>query len=114
MGEHINKGIFLLENVWLFCQAAKKSGHNNEMTPLPRWLQGRVSQYLITDDWHLEEYRLATFAEHTVTFYRYCLLNVTFETGVGGFSTSLSLNVLRFGSFIILAIIQKSESECDI
>ena len=55
-----------------------------------------------------------TFAEHTVTFYRYCLLNVTFETGVGGFSTSPSLSVLRFGSFIILAIIQKSESECDI
>jgi len=33
---HINKG-FLQENVWPFCCVGKKSGHNNEVTRLPRW-----------------------------------------------------------------------------
>ena len=30
-GDHINEGFFLQENVWPFCQAAKKSGRNNEV-----------------------------------------------------------------------------------
>ena len=36
---HINgwpTGVFLQENVWPFCQAAKKSSHNNKVTVLPR------------------------------------------------------------------------------
>ena len=31
-GDRINEGFFLQENVWSFCQAAKKSGLNNEVT----------------------------------------------------------------------------------
>ena len=29
---------FLQESVWPFCRGAKKSGHNNKVTILPRWL----------------------------------------------------------------------------
>ena len=32
MGDHINKGFFQERNLWLFCLAAKKSGHNNKVT----------------------------------------------------------------------------------
>ena len=35
-GDFINEGL-LQENVWLFCQAAKKKCLNNEVTVLPRW-----------------------------------------------------------------------------
>ena len=46
-GDSINEGFFLQENVWPFCQAAKKSGRNNEVTVFrPRWPLGGVSLYL--------------------------------------------------------------------
>ena len=32
MGDRINKGFFQERNLWLFCQAAKKSGRNNKVT----------------------------------------------------------------------------------
>ena len=34
-GDDINEGFFLQENVWPFCQAAKKSGHDNKVIVLP-------------------------------------------------------------------------------
>ena len=39
------EGFFLQENVWPFCQLAKKSGRNSKVTVLPRWLLGGVSLY---------------------------------------------------------------------
>ena len=46
MGDHINEGFFLQEKVWPFCQVAKNSGRNNEVTVLPRWRKGGVSLYI--------------------------------------------------------------------
>ena len=38
MGDRNNEGLFLQENLWPFFRAAKKSGRNNKVIVLPRWL----------------------------------------------------------------------------